>query len=86
MQVQQQSYQTSFATSAIGLGPGFSQIWKDNPEYEEEIAELKGEIAHLESFVAKLLEKPGMTEEILKEMLSEDDCKLLEVLKNASRV
>ena len=69
-----------FATVAYA-GPGLSQIWKDNPEYEEEIANLKSEISHLEEFVAKLLEKPGMTEELLKEMLSEDDRRVLEVLK-----
>jgi len=66
------------------IGPGFSQVWKDNPEYEEEIANLKSEISHLEELVAKLLEKPGMTEELLKEMLSEDDRRVLEVLKDAN--
>ena len=77
-------YQPSFyGTSIAYTGPGLSQILKDNPKYEEEIKELKAEIAQLESLVAKLLEKPGMTEEILKEMLSEDDRRVLEVLKSA---
>ena|SRR3990167_4696103 len=70
-----------YIATAAHIGPGLSQIWKDNPEYEEEIANLKSEISHLEEFVAKLLEKPGMTEELLKEMLSEDDRRVLEVLK-----
>ena len=83
MAQQTQAYSNVFASMAF-IGPGFSQVWKDNPEYEEEIANLKSEISHLEELVAKLLEKPGMTEELLKEMLSEDDRRVLEVLKDAN--